>query len=289
MVMVEPSAAVVSAEQGARYLWPGPTDKVVGPAAGFNTTVSVSELPPTAAVMTDSCTAVTAAAVAEKVVELEPAGTVTDAGTVSDELLAVRVTAAPPVDAIPLRMIVQVVDPAGARLDGRQARELVTKEGADGAGGTKVNVALRDAVPSDAVTVSLVLAVTPLALAVNAPDADPAAMTKDAGTVRVLLAPPIVSVTPPLGAAPLRVAVQLDVPGVVMEEGLHANELNTGIEPTVSVPPVALVVKDPPVDEAATAFTRLMLTVPRVMAGVMETVATTPSEMAVVFTPEARH
>jgi hypothetical protein len=70
---------------------------------------------------------------------------------------------------------------------------------------------------------------------------------------------------------------------------LHAHELNAGIEPTVSVPPVALVVKDPPVDEAATAFTRLMLTVPRVMAGVMETVATTPSEMAVVFTPEARH
>jgi hypothetical protein len=239
--------------------------------------------------MTDRCVALTAAAVAVNVVELEPAGTVTDAGTVSDELLEVRLTAAPPVGASPVRIRVHVVDPAGARLAGRQARELGTTRRADVAGGIKVNVVLREAVPSDAVTVSLVLAVTPVAVAVNAAEADPAAMTNDDGTVRLLFVPPIVSVTPPLGAAPLRVAVQLDVPGVVMEEGLHTNVLNTGIEPTVSVLPVPLAVKDPPMDEAATAFTTLMLMLPRVMAGVMETVATTPSDMAVVFTPEARH
>lgn len=240
--------------------------------------------------MTVGCAAVTAAAVAVNVVELEPAGMVTDAGTVSDELLEVRFTAEPPVGASPVRIRVHVVDPAGARLEGRHARELGTTRGADAAGGVKVNVVLRgEAVPSAAVTVSVMMAVTPVAVAVNAPDTDPAAITNEEGTVKLVLVPPIVRVTPPLGAAPLRVAVQLDAPGVVMEEGLHASVLNTGAEPTVRVLPAALAVKDPPADEAANVFTTLMLMLPKLIAGVMETVATTPLEMAAVFTPEARH
>lgn len=238
---------------------------------------------------TAGCAAVTAPAVAVNVVELEPTGTVTDAGTVRDELLEVRLTAAPAVGARPVRMRVQVVDPAGARLDGTQAREFGVTPGADDAGGIKVKLALREPVPSDAVTVSMVLAVTLAALAVIAPEADPAAITKDDGMVRTLLFPPIVSVKPPVGAAPLKVAVQLDVPGVVMEEGLHTNELSTGIVPTVSVLPVALAAKDPPMGEAATTFTTPVLIVPSVMAGVIETVAITPSAIAAVFTPDARH
>src|ERR1700678_143502 len=62
-----------------------------------------------------------AAVVALKVAEVAPAATVTDAGTVSVELVLVRVTVAPPVGAAWVKVTVQVLEELGPRLTGLQA------------------------------------------------------------------------------------------------------------------------------------------------------------------------
>jgi hypothetical protein len=98
-----------------------------------------------------------------------------------------------------------------------------------------------------------------------------------------------VKLAPPLGAAALSPTVHVDVPGVVMDEGLHANELRVGSEPTVSVLPLAAAAKDAPVAEAAIGLVTPVLMVPTEMEGVMSTVATTPSAIVPLFTPDARH
>jgi hypothetical protein len=61
--------------------------------------------------------------VALKVAEVAPAATATDAGTVSVELVLVRVTVAPPVGAAWVRVTVQVLAELDARLVGLQASE----------------------------------------------------------------------------------------------------------------------------------------------------------------------
>jgi len=102
---------------------------MAGPPAGFKIAESLIALPPEDAVMTAVCTAVTAAAVAVKEAKLEPAGTVTDAGTVKLELLEVRLTAVPPAGASPLKMSEHVLEPAGARLAGTHSSEFGTAAG----------------------------------------------------------------------------------------------------------------------------------------------------------------
>jgi hypothetical protein len=52
-----------------------------------------------------------------------PAATVTDVGTVSVELVLVRVTVAPPVGAVWVRVTVQVLEELGPRLVGLQVSE----------------------------------------------------------------------------------------------------------------------------------------------------------------------
>ena len=61
--------------------------------------------------------------VAENVAEDAAAATMTEAGTVSAELLLERVTVAPPVGADCDRVTVQVLEEFGPRLAGLQARE----------------------------------------------------------------------------------------------------------------------------------------------------------------------
>src|SRR5690348_9608957 len=95
-----------------------------GPPAGFSTREVVREPPLSAAVRVVVCAAATVAAVAVKVAEEKPAGTVTAAGTASAVLLDVTLTAAPPEGARPVRIKVHVLEPAGARLDGTHATEM---------------------------------------------------------------------------------------------------------------------------------------------------------------------
>ena len=64
-----------------------------------------------------------AAVVAAKVAEVAAAGTVTEAGAVRVALVLVRVTAAPPVGAVCVRVTVQVLEAFGPRLVGLQTSE----------------------------------------------------------------------------------------------------------------------------------------------------------------------
>lgn len=231
------------------------------------------------------CSAVTVPPVAVKAVELEPAGTVTDAGTPRLVLLELRLTAAPPEGASPVRIRVQVLEPVGARLDGVHASEFGTTEGAVA---VKLMVDCREAPLRETVTVAELLAFTVEAVALNVAEADPAATATELGTVKLLLLLLVPSVRPPVAVAPLKVTVHFDVPAVLRDEGLHVNELSVGVEPTVMVPPVVLESIDPPADEAAKTLVTLVLKVPVEIEGVIDTVATTPSAIWDVLRPDAR-
>ena len=76
--------------------------------------------------------------VAPKVAVVAAAATVTDAGTVSVELVLVRVTEAPPVGAAWVRVTVQVLEEFGPRLVGLQASEETS------AGATRLMLALAE-------------------------------------------------------------------------------------------------------------------------------------------------
>ncbi|MBZ5723500.1 MAG: hypothetical protein LAP87_00745 [Acidobacteriia bacterium] len=81
-------------------------------------------------------------ALAAKVVDVDPAGTVSELGTASAELLEVRATTAPPAGAAPVRMTVQAVDAPGEMLEGLHARDAMVTGG--GAGGARLRVALTE-------------------------------------------------------------------------------------------------------------------------------------------------
>jgi len=61
--------------------------------------------------------------VALNVIDADPAGTVTEAGTVNAEFVFVNVTAAPPAGAALVRVTVQVLDPFAPRLFGLQTTD----------------------------------------------------------------------------------------------------------------------------------------------------------------------
>ena len=93
--------------------------------------------------------AIEAAAVALKAALVDPAATVTRAGTVSRALLLTSVTAEPPAGAGWVRVTVQVLTALGPRLAGVQP-SVETKTGA-----TRLIEAVWELLPSEAVTVPL--------------------------------------------------------------------------------------------------------------------------------------
>jgi hypothetical protein len=90
-----------------------------------------------------------AAAMALKVAVVAPAGTVTDAGIVSETSLLASVTFAPPVGAVWDRVAVQALEPLGPTVAGLQA----TPETRTGA--TRLMVVVWELLPREAVTVAL--------------------------------------------------------------------------------------------------------------------------------------
>jgi len=79
-----------------------------------------------------------ATVVALKLTQVAAAATVTDAGTVSVELVLVRITVAPPVGAGWVSVTVQVLEELGPRVVGLQMREETST------GAARVMVALAD-------------------------------------------------------------------------------------------------------------------------------------------------
>ena len=130
--------------------------------------------------------------------------------------------------------------------------------------------------------------VAPLAL--NVAEAEPAGTTTEDGTVKFVLLLVTLSDKPPAGAGPLRLTVQLEVPGTESEAGLHPNELRRdGADVTVTAPALPVTDKAPPAGEAAIGLDKPIVIDPDDTDGVTETVATTPSAMAPVFKPLAMH
>ena len=79
--------------------------------AAFSCNAKPWELVPSVAVNVAACAVLTEATVAVKMVLLVPVGTLTEAGTVTDELLLERLTLTPPLGAAPLSVTVQVSVP----------------------------------------------------------------------------------------------------------------------------------------------------------------------------------
>lgn len=159
----------------------GKHERVLGASGAVTVTEAVLEVPLAAAVTTTTVLEVTEAAVAEKIAEVAPAATVTEAGTVRAALLSERVTDWPPVGAAPERVTVQEVDPPEAMEEGEQERVLGT--------GRAVTVTedVLEVPLAAAVTTTVVLAVTEAAVTEKEAAVAPAATVTEAGVVRAAL------------------------------------------------------------------------------------------------------
>lgn len=113
-VLLAPDAKVVGVQV---------SDETVTAAAAVRLNEAVFEPPFKAAVTTAVVLAVTVPAVAVKVAEVVEAATLTEAGTVSIELLSESATAAPPEGAAPESVTVQVLVPADANVAGVQVSD----------------------------------------------------------------------------------------------------------------------------------------------------------------------
>ncbi len=147
--------------------------------------------------------------------EFDPADTVTDAGTVKTGLVFVRVMTAPPVGAALVKVTVHVLVPFGPRLLGLHDR-VDTRTAA-----VRLTVVLAELLLYVAVTVALWSLLTVPVVALNVFEVDPAATVADAGTANVGFVFANVTTAPPVGAALVKVTVQVLVPFGPRLLGLH--------------------------------------------------------------------
>lgn len=190
-------------------------------AGAFTVTTAVFETPFSDAVMVTFSSAVTTAARMENEAEVAPAGTVTDNGVAIVPELSVSVTIAPPEGAALLKVTEQVTEESPAIVAGH-----CNDDSVPAAGAASCSVAVLETPFSEAVTVADAFDATCAALTVNVAWLDPALIFTVAGTVRLLLLSETATVSPPAGALPLSATVQFEVPGVVIEAGLHTSELS---------------------------------------------------------------
>lgn len=119
-------------------------------------------------------------------------------------MLLVSATEAPPADAATLRVTEQVVVPPERTAEGEQVSAAIPGIG------VIVNAAVRLVPPADAVRIADVEMVTDPAVAENAALNEPAGTVTDAGAVRAALLLDITTAAPPIGAACVNCAVQVD-------------------------------------------------------------------------------
>ena len=83
-------------------------------------------------------------------------------------------------------------------------------------------------------TVAVWFELTVTAVAVNDALVALAGTVTEAGVVKLALLSDRATIAPPLGAAPLKVTVQVVVPGVMIVAGVHVNELTRTVEERVT-------------------------------------------------------
>jgi hypothetical protein len=146
-----------------------------------------------------------AAVVALKVADAAPAATVTDPGTASVALVLVRVTVAPPVGAVRVRVTVQLLEELGPRVAGLHTSE-ETSTGAWSAKETE-----KELEPKLALTVADWDVVRLAAVAANVAVEAPAATETVAGAERAAALLLVrVTVAPPDGAAWFKLTVHVE-------------------------------------------------------------------------------
>jgi len=124
------------------------------------------------------------------------------------------------------------------------------------------------------------------AVAVNVALVAPAGMVTDPGTVISALLLESVTTIPPVGAAWLSVAVHVEEPPVLSDEGLQVTLLIVTGTATVMAPPVPLVAMLVPVDDAAETPVTLIGTVPNALADRVTLIAATvPFGIVLAFNP----
>ena len=197
-------------------------------AGRLTVNVAFRVVPFSAAEIVTDVEAATGIVVTVNVAVVDPAPTVTLAGTVAAALLLDNVTAAPPVGAAPLNVTVpvEVVPPvtlAGFKL---------TVDTFTANGGFTVNVApcVTLYVPE---IVTGVEELTELVVTVNVAVVDPAPTVTLAGTVAAALLLDSVTAAPPVGAAPLNVTVPVEELPPTTVAGL--TETDTRLSGAVSV------------------------------------------------------
>lgn len=161
----------------------------------------------------------TVPALAIKVAVLEPAATVTDAGTVKALLLSEIATLTPPLGALLLNVTVQVLIPPANTL-GEAQLSPVNVMGATNAREKTCELPFRLAVIC-AVWSALMLPAVAVKFAVVAP----AGTVTIPGTINAVLLAVRLTFVPALGAAVLTVTVQLAVPGALTAPGVQLNPL----------------------------------------------------------------
>ena len=129
--------------------------------------------------------------------------TVTDAGTLSKEFVLARVTTAPPAGAGWERLTVQVLDTFGPMLVGLQITEETSTNGA------RLMVVFAEPPLYAAVMVAIELLAMAAAVTVNVSEVAKDAMVNEPGIVNVGLLFDRIMVAPPVGAACVRVTVQV--------------------------------------------------------------------------------
>jgi hypothetical protein len=193
-----------------------------------------------------------AAACTWKFTVFDPAGTVTEEGSVIPGVALARLTAiaVPPVGAADSMVTVHVADPGVATVTGEQ--ESVRGD----EGGARASEKLAEPPPKLATMIPVAAVLTEAACAENVPLADPAAMLTEAGIVRgAEFAPNDRSTEVALQTADFRVTVHVAVAGVTREAGLQATLFSVlADERIVSAPPVAVAGTLEPAADAPTAL-----------------------------------
>jgi hypothetical protein len=128
------------------------------------------------------------------------------------------------------------------------------------------------------------------AVALNVAVVAPARTVTDPGTVSKALLLPSVTLEPPVGAAVLKVTVQLEAPLSFRFPGVHVTDETVG---TVMVPLVPDTVSWEPFASTPTRFAKVTAVVTALDPSVSETVATTPVAIVVsdpaVAVPASTH
>jgi hypothetical protein len=216
-------------------------------------------------------------ALALKVAEVEAARTVTEEGTVSNELLEDKATTTPPAGAAPDSVTVHESVALEVRLDVLQLKEESL------AGATRDSVLLADVLLSDALIVPLWFVVKAPIVAVKVALLEPALTATEAGTLMIVELADSPTLAPPEPAAALRFTVHalvLEGPSVVGEQ---VSPVTVALDPAEIEPPAAVVVIPSPARVAPSALAAPIVRLLTPAAKVTATVAATPFAIVVLL------